>query len=65
MTLWLRRREFIAALGGAAALNGALLGTQAQQRPIAVVGMLWPNSRDVASASLAAFLDGLKGRRFY
>jgi putative ABC transport system substrate-binding protein len=58
----IRRREFITLLGGAAA--SWPLAARAQQGPLPVVGMLWPNSRDAVSASLAAFLEGLKDGGF-
>jgi putative ABC transport system substrate-binding protein len=60
--LGIRRREFITLLGGATALIGSLLGTQAQQRPVPVVGLLWPNSHDAEPDRTyqGALLEGLK-----
>jgi putative ABC transport system substrate-binding protein len=62
----IRRREFITLLGGATALFGSQLGTQAQQRPLPVVGMLWPTARDEEPdrTYLAAFLEGLRDGGF-
>jgi putative ABC transport system substrate-binding protein len=62
----LKRREFITILGGATALIGSLLGTQGEQRPVPVIGMLWPNSRDAEPdrTFLAAFLEGLRDGGF-
>jgi len=56
----IKRCQFITLLGGATALIGSLLGTQAQQRPLPVVGILHPNSRDAGPAYVAALLEGLK-----
>src|SRR5215472_15223076 len=64
--LGIKRREFITLLGGATALIGSLLGTQAQQRPLPLVGMLWPTARDEEPdrTYLAAFLEALKAGGF-
>ena len=50
----IKRCQFITLLGGATALIGSLLGTQAQQRPLPVVGIL------AGPAYVAALLEGLK-----
>jgi putative ABC transport system substrate-binding protein len=62
--LGIGRREFITHLGGATALIGSPLAAQAQQRPLLVVGILDPNSRDSYLAYVAAFLEGLKDGGF-
>jgi putative tryptophan/tyrosine transport system substrate-binding protein len=51
----MRRREFIAGLGSAAATGPAL----AQQRAMPVIGYLHSSSREARRDSLAAFLRGL------
>jgi putative tryptophan/tyrosine transport system substrate-binding protein len=56
----MRRREFIAGLGGAAAWP---LVAQAQQRAPPVIGYLAANSRET-SVNLAPFLEGLKEAGF-
>jgi putative ABC transport system substrate-binding protein len=64
MQFGLKRREFITLLGSAAAAVTSPLGTQAQPRPLPVVGILDPNSRDSYLAYVAAFLEGLKDGGF-
>jgi putative ABC transport system substrate-binding protein len=53
----MRRREFIAGLGSAAAWP---LGARAQQPPMSVVGVLLPQSAVDYKIEIAAFLQGLK-----
>jgi putative ABC transport system substrate-binding protein len=62
----MNRRAFITLLGGSTALIDSLLGAQAQQRPLPVVGILHPNSRDAEPdrTYVAAFLEGLKDGGF-
>jgi putative ABC transport system substrate-binding protein len=52
----IRRREFVAAFGGAAAWPFA---AGAQQRPTAVIGYLDPGAPDPAAKYLAALRNGL------
>jgi putative tryptophan/tyrosine transport system substrate-binding protein len=56
MTFCIRRREFIAALGGAA---GWPLGARAQQRGMPVVGFLHPGAPEPNGNLVAAFRQGL------
>jgi putative ABC transport system substrate-binding protein len=56
MSICLRRREFIAGLGGAAAWP---LAVSAQQRPMPAVGALFATSPEQAGARVAAFRGGL------
>jgi len=56
--LSIRRREFIALLGGAAA---SPLVARAQQPAIPVIGFLCSGSAEAFGSLVAAFLDGLKG----
>jgi putative ABC transport system substrate-binding protein len=60
----IRRREFTTLLGGAAALVGSVLGTQAQQRGLPMVGILHPNTPDAEPMYVAALLGGLKDGGF-
>jgi putative tryptophan/tyrosine transport system substrate-binding protein len=54
----MKRREFIAGLGGVAAWP---LAARAQQAKMPVVVYLYPNQPDTAAAfGMTAFLDGLK-----
>ena len=61
MSICLRRREFIAALGGAAA--AWRLAARAQQRAIPVIGYLNGGSAS-GTPSLVPFLQGLRERGF-
>jgi putative ABC transport system substrate-binding protein len=56
--LGIRRREFIAALGGAAAWP---LAARAQQPGLPVVGVLGGGTRDASETALSAFIQGLNG----
>ena len=56
MRLCLRRREFIAGLGGAAAWP---LAAPAQRPEMPVVGLLSPGSPEVLADAIAAFRNGL------
>src|SRR5438105_10090087 len=53
----MRRRKFIALIGGAAAWP---LGLHAQQPPMPVIGFLHPTSPDIAVDRLRGFRQGLK-----
>src|SRR6201987_4320745 len=54
----MKRREFIALMGGAAVLSP--LGTRAQQSAMPVIGFLSGGSPDAYSRVTAAFLQGFK-----
>ena len=56
MSILLRRREFIAVLGGAAACP---LATQAQQRALPVVGCVSVTEAPAATERVVAFRQGL------
>jgi putative tryptophan/tyrosine transport system substrate-binding protein len=57
---WLmRRREFIAGLGSAAASAGLPLAARAQQPVLPVVGLVSARSRDASADVVAAFRKGL------
>ena len=56
MSIWIRRREFIAALGGAATWP---LAAKAQQRVLPVVGYVSVVSPEVATEREVAFRQGL------
>jgi len=55
----MRRREFIALVGGAASAAGCPLATQAQQSAMPVVGFLSSRASDSAPEIMAAFRKGL------
>jgi putative ABC transport system substrate-binding protein len=57
----LRRREFIAAFGGAAAWP---LAARAQQRTLPVIGILGSTTAQGQPAATAAFMQGLKETGF-
>jgi putative ABC transport system substrate-binding protein len=61
MRICLRRREFIAGLGGAAAWP---LAARAQQRAMPVIGLLTGVSFEAYSNRVAAFRQGLKEVEF-
>jgi len=62
MTFCLRRREFIAGLGGAAAWP---LAARAQQQPaVPVVGYLDPGSPETGASAVATFRKGLSETGF-
>jgi putative ABC transport system substrate-binding protein len=54
----MRRREFIAGFGGAAATWP--IAVRAQQRAMPVIGVLHPRSEETSSNEMAAFHQGLK-----
>ena len=56
MSIWLRRREFTAGLGGAAAWP---LAAGAQQRPMPVIGYLSGRTADSDASMLVSFRRGL------
>jgi putative ABC transport system substrate-binding protein len=61
MSICLRRREFVAALGGAAAWP---LAARAQERSVPVVGFLGTGSADVFAYLVRAFRQGLSETGF-
>src|SRR5215831_12792702 len=62
MASYIRRRKFLATLGGAAAAWP--LAARAQQQAMPVVGLLHPTSFDAVSSRLRAFHQGLKETGF-
>src|SRR5215472_12058647 len=62
MASYIRRRKFLATLGGAAAAWP--LAARAQQQAMPVVGLLHPTSLDAVSSRLRAFHQGLKETGF-
>jgi putative ABC transport system substrate-binding protein len=63
MSICLRRREFIAALGGAAAWPLAAQ-ERAQQRTLPVIGILGSATAEVGASRVNAFMQGLKETGF-